>query len=80
MQVRTRRPGDYISAAGGRKKLKDYFIDEKIPRSERGQDSAAGGWLPHSVDHRYRLSDGCKIGEETKRVLEIDAEFPGAYI
>ena len=80
LQVRTRRPGDYISAAGGRKKLKDYFIDEKIPRSERDRIPllADGSHILWIIG--YRLSDGCKIGEETKRVLEIDAEFPGAYI
>ncbi len=35
--IRSRRNGDYFYPAGmsGRKKLKDYFIDEKIPRSER---------------------------------------------
>ncbi len=79
LQVRTRRPGDYISAAGGRKKLQDYFIDEKIPRPERDRiPLLADG--PHVLwIIGYRLSDACKIGEETKRVLEIDAEFP-AYI
>lgn len=36
--VRTRRPGDIFHPLGasGRKKLKDYFIDKKVPRSERG--------------------------------------------
>ena len=77
--MRTRRPGDYISAAGGRKKLQDYFIDEKIPRPERDRiPLLADG--PHVLwIIGYRLSDACKIGEETKQVLEIDAEFP-AYI
>lgn len=80
LQIRTRRPGDYISAAGGKKKLKDYFIDEKIPRPERDRiPLLADG--PHVLwIIGYRLSDSCKIGDETKRVLEIDAEFPDAYI
>ena len=36
--VRNRQAGDFITVAkgGGRKKLKDFFIDEKIPREERG--------------------------------------------
>ena len=34
--LRNRRPGDYILLADGRrKKLSDYFIDEKIPRENR---------------------------------------------
>lgn len=32
---RTRRPGDWIQLAAGRKKLKDYFIDQKLPRRLR---------------------------------------------
>lgn len=37
--VRSRRGGDYFYPVGmdGRKKLKNYFIDEKIPRSKRGK-------------------------------------------
>jgi len=35
--VRGRRPGDYFfpSGFGRRKKLQDYFVDEKVPRDER---------------------------------------------
>ena len=35
--LRTRREGDYltVNASLGRKKLKDYLIDEKVPRSRR---------------------------------------------
>ena len=36
--IRNRRPGDYVFLLGGRrKKLKDYFMDEKIPRPQRQQ-------------------------------------------
>ena len=36
--VRNRLPGDFIRLypQQGRKKLKDFFIDKKIPRAERG--------------------------------------------
>jgi tRNA(Ile)-lysidine synthase len=35
--VRNRRPGDRFSPPGlaGRKKLQDFFVDRKVPRSER---------------------------------------------
>ena len=37
LYVRSRQPGDRLQLAGGRKKLKDFFIDLKLPRSERDQ-------------------------------------------
>ena len=68
---RRRQAGDYIMAAGGRKKLKDFFIDEKIPRQEREQ-------LPLLADGShvlwvlgYRISDGVRITENTQRVLHV---------
>ena len=33
--IRTRHPGDRIAGLGGTKKLKDFFIDCKIPREQR---------------------------------------------
>ena len=36
-EIRKRAPGDYIHLASGRKKLKDLFIDMKIPRDERDE-------------------------------------------
>ncbi len=37
LQIRSRRPGDYFypSGFGKRKKLQDYFVDEKVPRDMR---------------------------------------------
>ncbi|MTV48501.1 tRNA lysidine(34) synthetase TilS [Heliobacillus mobilis] len=37
LSIRNRRPGDWLSLAGraGRKKLKEFFIDKKIPRQLR---------------------------------------------
>ncbi|MBR6542329.1 MAG: tRNA lysidine(34) synthetase TilS, partial [Anaerotignum sp.] len=32
---RTRKTGDFIALKNGRKKIKDLFIDEKVPRNER---------------------------------------------
>nr|WP_243237125.1 tRNA lysidine(34) synthetase TilS [Heliobacterium chlorum] len=39
LSIRNRRPGDWLSLAGGagRKKLKEFFIDKKIPRQLRNR-------------------------------------------
>ena len=70
---RTRRSGDYlvINASGGRKKLKDYLIDNKIPQKER--DSllllAQGSEVLWVVG--YRMGESAKISENTKQMIEV---------
>ena len=70
--LRSRQPGDLFSTAPGtHKKLKDYLIDEKIPKEKRdGLLLVASGrdilWIPG-----LRMSEAYKITEETGRVLEI---------
>lgn len=71
--IRTRKSGDYLinDALGHRKKLKQYFIDEKISSSDRNemwlitQDNlvlwAVGG----------RISEHVKVTESTKTIIEI---------
>jgi tRNA(Ile)-lysidine synthase len=71
IQVRRRRSGDYFFADGGHKKLKKYFIDEKIPRQERDQIP-----LLAEEDHilwivGHRISDGCKVSERTEMLLKV---------
>ena len=71
--IRTRRPEDYlvVNAAGGRKKLKDYFIDEKIPKHMRDEIPvlADGSHILWVIG--YRISEFCKVTQETKRILEV---------
>ena len=71
--VRTRAPGDYmiVDDLGHRRKLKDYFIDEKIPRDEREAIPllAKGSNILWAVG--YRTGCGCLINSDTKRVLKI---------
>lgn len=71
-----RRPGDYliINDQGGRKKLKDYFIDEKIERRERDRL-----WLLADGSHVLwviggRMSAACRVTERTEKVLKIHAD------
>ena len=71
--LRTRQTGDYlvVNQAGGRKKLKDYLIDEKIPREDRdnilvlAQDSHIL-WVVG-----YRISEDAKITEKAQNILRI---------
>ena len=70
--LRTRRPGDMIAVAPGQhKKLKDWFIDEKIPLAERDR-------IPVVADGQnilwvlgHRMSEDYKVTPETRTVLEI---------
>lgn len=73
LHFRTRRSGDWIQvlAEGGRKKLKEYLINEKVPGEERDRLVllAEGDeilWIPG-----YRLSEKVKVKENTKRVLKL---------
>lgn len=73
LKVRNRREGDRFIPFGmkGKKKLKDYFIDEKVPKELRDR-------IPLIVDGEdilwvvgYRTNDLYKINSSTKNVLEI---------
>lgn len=71
--LRTRRKGDYIQvcADGGRKSLKDYLINEKIPQAERDRILllADGEHIVWVIGRR--ISERYKIDGQTKTVLEI---------
>ncbi|MBQ0028111.1 MAG: tRNA lysidine(34) synthetase TilS [Lachnospiraceae bacterium] len=75
--VRTRHPGDYliISDKGQKKNLKDYMINEKIPKEEREDILlvADGEQIMWVVG--YRIGATYKISEQTHRVLEIMVEY-----
>lgn len=74
--LRARKIGDRFTPLGmnGTKKLKDFFIDQKVPRRLRenipivvcGEDIL---WIAF-----YRQSDFCRISEKTKRVLNLQIE------
>ncbi len=73
--LRSRKPGDYLitDADGGHKSLKKYFIDEKVPLSERD-----GICLLADGDHILwivggRISEAYKVTETTKRILQVCA-------
>ncbi|HWT76383.1 MAG TPA: tRNA lysidine(34) synthetase TilS [Mobilitalea sp.] len=73
VEIRNREEGDYIQInnSGGRKKLKDYFIDHKIPRKQRdSQILIADGnhimWIPGDGE---RMSEKYKVDDTTVKVL-----------
>ena len=72
-RLKTRQEQDYliINAQGNRKKIKKYFIDEKIPACQRDHilllaDDTHVLWVIG-----YRISEDVKVTEHTKRILEI---------
>lgn len=72
LSVRYRQTGDYITlAGGGRKTVKAFMIDEKIPRDERGEVPlvAEGSHVLWIVG--YRISEYYKITKDTHTVLQI---------
>ena len=73
LTVRTRRSGDYLLVNHGqsRKKLKEYFIDNKIPAGERDKKLllADGSHILWVFGHR--MSDGCKLSADTRRKVEL---------
>ena len=73
ISFRTRREGDYITIHpdGRTQKLKSYFINEKIPQSERDKILlvAEGSHILWIVG--YRKNCAYEVNEETKNILEI---------
>lgn len=73
VQIRSRKQGDYlvINHMGNKKKLKNYFSDEKIPGKERDNIPllADGSHIIWVVGHR--ISEAYKVGQNTKRVMKV---------
>jgi tRNA(Ile)-lysidine synthase len=66
LAVRNRRPGDRFQPAGlaGRKKLQDYFVDEKVARAKRDgvpivvDQTDQIVWVAgYSIDDEFRVTD-----------------------
>lgn len=72
--VRARKAGDFFHPAGfgKKKKLQDYFVDEKVPRDERdsipivlsGNDIV---WIAG-----YRADERFKVTKDTKKILMLE--------
>lgn len=73
LQIRTRKSGDYlvVNKDGGRKKLKDYFIDCKIPKEQRDEilllaDGSHILWIIGG-----RISEAYKVTRDTTKILRV---------
>ena len=71
--VRNRRPGDYMQPLGmaGRKKLKDLFIDLKIPRNLRPSTPLLVSDIGVLWVFPHRVSELAKVDETTRRALLV---------
>lgn len=76
LHLRGRRPGDRFAplGLGGEKKLKDFYIDERVPFYDRDR-------VPLLCDRQkiiwvvgLRLSDAVRVTSETKKVLIMRKE------
>jgi tRNA(Ile)-lysidine synthase len=74
LKIRNRKNGDKFTPFGmkGTKKVKDYFIDKKIPKEERNR-------IPLLVDDKniiwimgYATNDLYKVTNDTKRILVVN--------
>lgn len=75
LSVRYRETGDYITlAGGGRKTVKSFMIDEKIPKEERDKIllAADGSHILWIIG--YRISEYYKITDDTHTVLQIQID------
>lgn len=70
IQLRTRQTGDFISIKNGRKKIKDIFIDDKIPSDKRySYPMLVCGKSVIIVGNR--LGTDYYVGQDTKNILYI---------
>lgn len=72
--LRNRRDGDWFQPLGmkGRKKIKTFFIDRKIPRNERDKIMLIADQISVVWIEKMHLNDRVKITKETKNVLEME--------
>jgi tRNA(Ile)-lysidine synthase len=78
LEVRNRRPGDrfYPLGAPGHKKLKEFFIDAKVPREQRKQALLVCSNEQIVWVSGLRLAEPHKITQLTKRMLALTVEKP----
>ena len=74
LTIRNRKPGDVLKMPFGRKKLKDFFIDKKIPAARRARIPVvlSGSeiiWIPG-----YYKADCVRINDETEQICRLSCK------
>ena len=73
LKIRNFRPGDRFQPLGvkGTQKLKEFFIDHKVPRFERPKVPLliSGEMIAWIVG--YRIDERVKVNEKTERILKV---------
>jgi len=74
LTVRSREHGDffYPIGFGKRKKLQDYFVDEKVPRDERDSIPIVVSGNDIVWVTGFRGDERFKVSDETKRFLKME--------
>lgn len=74
LKIRNRKSGDVFSPLGmeGSKKLKEFFIDEKIPKDLRGKIPLVCCGPDVLWVIGYRISEKYKIDKTTKKILKLE--------
>jgi tRNA(Ile)-lysidine synthase len=79
--IRSRKEGDffYPHGFGKKKKLQDYFVDEKVPRDERDAIPLilSGENIIWVVG--YRGDERFKVMDETRKVLRLEVKKLKSY-
>lgn len=80
INIRKRKEGDYFRPVNskGTKKLKEFFIDSKVPREIRDSIPLVAKESEIIWIVGYKISDKFKVTENTKRVLKISYKFISA--
>jgi tRNA(Ile)-lysidine synthase len=73
LKIRNFRPGDRFQPLGvkGTQKLKEFFIDHKVPRFERPKVPVliSGEMIAWIIG--YRIDERVKVNEKTQRILKV---------
>jgi tRNA(Ile)-lysidine synthase len=74
LRIRNFRPGDRFQPLGvkGTQKLKEFFIDHKIPRFERPEIPLLISGEMIAWVMGYRIDERVKVSEKTRRVLKVE--------
>lgn len=71
LTISNRKQGDKIKLQSGTKKIKDMFIDLKIPKEERSKVPIIKDESEVLAVSNLRISENYKITDQTKEVLKI---------